>query len=58
VTNPVVVHLGNYATFRGGGYGSKSTECRSAARRAFLKDGGLDVGFRVVLAPTNAAVLQ
>ena len=53
VTNPFTRVDGIYAEYRGGGYLSPGKELRSATRRAGSKDLGLDVGFRVVLAPTN-----
>lgn len=64
ITNPVAVFVpaagGNssYAITRGGGYYSKAPDCRSARRQLkLLTDVVADIGFRVVLSPTNAAVL-
>jgi formylglycine-generating enzyme required for sulfatase activity len=53
VTNPFTGLIGNYAVYRGGGLGSPGKECRSGSRRSTAKDLGVDIGFRVVLAPTN-----
>jgi len=53
VTNPFTGVTGNYAVYRGGGFLSPGKECRSGSRRSTGKDIGVDIGFRVVLAPTN-----
>ncbi|HLP78153.1 MAG TPA: formylglycine-generating enzyme family protein [Candidatus Paceibacterota bacterium] len=60
VTNPVAVFVpGNpsFAMLRGGGFYSKGEDCRSARRQLKAVTTGDDIGFRVVLSPTNSPVL-
>ncbi len=60
ITNPVAVFVPSgvsYAMRRGGGFYLKAEDCRSARRQLKPVTTGDDIGFRVVLSPTNAAVL-
>ncbi|HLP78152.1 MAG TPA: formylglycine-generating enzyme family protein [Candidatus Paceibacterota bacterium] len=57
ITNPVAVTVeGSIHVIRGGHFGSQGLECRSAHRRGSLTV-NVSNGFRIVLSPTNAAVL-
>jgi formylglycine-generating enzyme required for sulfatase activity len=60
ITNPVAAGPGPNGIMRGGKINDPATACRAASRRigSIISTGsGSERGFRVVLSPTNAAVL-
>lgn len=58
VTNPIALNGGNSGVWRGGAFSSKGVDCRSAFRRgAAVGNLQAEVGFRLILSPTNAVVL-
>jgi formylglycine-generating enzyme required for sulfatase activity len=60
ITNPVASGPGPSGILRGGKLNDPGSACRAAARTRFLitsTGSGSERGFRVVLSPTNAAVL-